>query len=87
MNREKLCISCNRVKPIDDYYMHPTNSDNHQRICAECDKARQREYYIENKARIDRARKAWQAENYERHIEHCKKYVENRNNKQNKSIY
>jgi len=83
MNREKLCISCNRVKPIDDYYTHPTNSDNHQRVCMECDKARQREYYIEHKTRIDRARKAWQRENYGLHIEHCKKYVEKRKENQN----
>jgi len=47
-------------------------------VCMECDKTRQREYYIEHKTRIDRARKAWQAENYELHIEHCKKYVEKR---------
>ena len=36
---EKKCTSCNKTKPLSDFYKNRTRKDGHDNICRECRRA------------------------------------------------
>jgi hypothetical protein len=49
MNNEtkKICIKCNQLKPISDYYKAVKTKDGYNKSCKECYKKRANDYYHE----------------------------------------
>ncbi len=82
---DKLCIRCNKIKNITDFYKRPKN------ICIECKVAYAKEYYEKNKNSpefIERNRdtkKRYYDNNKEESLKKTKKYY--RKNKQKYSEY
>jgi len=70
---EKFCPVCEKYLPIDSFYYVYTTKQ-YGGCCKECDKERKRKWYIQNKEAVDKKRKEWQEENYERHLIHQNKY-------------
>jgi hypothetical protein len=70
---EKFCIGHEKNLPIEDFYYIPS-VNGYGSYCKECDKKKKREWYKQNKARIDAKRKKWQEDNYALHLEHQTKY-------------
>lgn len=64
---------CQEFKDQNEFYFNYV-SDSYSVVCKECDKTRKRIWYLENKKKADKQRKAWQKENYELHLEHQNKY-------------
>ena len=69
----KICPLCEQYLPIDAFYYSPAGGY-YGTYCKECDKDKKRAWYIANKKKIDEKRKQWQKENYEKHLEHQRKY-------------
>lgn len=44
----KFCKSCNKEKPLDDFYKQPKNSDGRQGTCKVCMNERTRKWYVKN---------------------------------------
>lgn len=49
--KTKHCGTCKTVKPLDEFRNRTSVKDGKQSVCINCDKARQKEYYLANKER------------------------------------
>jgi hypothetical protein len=47
----KTCGKCKKVKPLDSFRKRSAAKDGKQSMCIDCDKNRQKEYYLLNKER------------------------------------
>lgn len=55
----RACTKCDEVKPLDDFYKHPTSRDGYDTKCKECAKAaarKNRDDNLERAKRYDRMR-------------------------------
>jgi len=69
----KFCTACEKFLDLEKFCWLPSVNKYHN-YCRECDKKHKREWYLKNKLRVDEERKKWQLDNYEKHLEHMKKY-------------
>ena len=69
----KFCDRCGKFLELDKFCWLPSVNKYHN-YCRECDKAHKRKWYLKNKSKVDEKRKQWQIDNYEKHLEHVKKY-------------
>tara|TARA_R110002020_G_C15997127_1_gene749880 strand:+ start:137 stop:616 length:480 start_codon:yes stop_codon:yes gene_type:complete len=49
---EKICITCNTLKPLSEYYKHAAMKDGHLGKCKECQKANTKKNYNPDRERI-----------------------------------
>jgi len=43
--KEKVCITCNKLKNITEYHIHLKNIDGHRNDCIECNNTKNRKRY------------------------------------------
>ena len=48
----KPCATCNEVKPLTEFYKHPTGRDGHFKHCKMCDSKRAKQWAKDNKNKI-----------------------------------
>lgn len=49
MNSTKHCKKCNSLKELFEFSRHSSTKDKHSNVCKECDKARSKQWYQNNK--------------------------------------
>ena len=59
----KTCRKCEAEKPLDDFYRRSDRTDGRDTICKDCDRARGKKYYANNKAKIAEKNKKWSEKN------------------------
>jgi len=89
INLTKQCNKCKTVKPITEFPKSSKTKDNLSFYCKDCERARQKIYYTENRAKIDEKhseygrnnrdkiqekKKLWYQENKERMNGYFKEY-------------
>ena len=70
---KKTCPKCGKVKPLEEFYYIPS-SGQYMAWCKDCDNARKKQYYLDNKAHLDAKHKEWQDSHYDEHMEHVRVY-------------
>lgn len=63
----KVCIKCDKAKPLDEFHRNPRTSDGRQSSCKVCHKEYYRQWYKENKERRLGLARKWRQDNREHH--------------------
>ena len=72
--KEKQCICCGKMKPLDEYHNQKSGYLGHRSVCKACAKAKKKEYRAANKEKIFAMEKKYRAANKEKIFEMEKKY-------------
>ena len=81
--RFKKCVGkhgCGRMLPASAFSKNSVNSSGLHPYCKECDRERQRKWYLKNIDIAREQRKKWQENNMELHYKHCADYRERKRN-------
>lgn len=85
----KPCSKCKVYKPLEQFPLHRSSRDNRKNTCKKCDNKRRkqrywdnreaeladrRQYYIENKERIDAMHRIWASKNVQGRAERDKRW-------------
>lgn len=87
--KEYFCHRCQTMKPVfdEDGNLNFVKNKNAEfgfaHLCKECDHDRSRDYYRENKAKVDKKNKKWQKKNHDKHLEHVRNYYQRKREQKN----
>ncbi|MCU0289422.1 MAG: hypothetical protein MUF15_23870 [Acidobacteria bacterium] len=70
------------MQSLENYNRNKLQLDGRLNTCRECEKIYKKQWYTDNKERLDKARKMWQEVNMEKHKEHVRNYYKRKRGKE-----